>query len=112
MEDQSDGNYLRRLTNIESNQVRLPDTLLNEPLKPSQKARLTEQSLKLYNMQKAKWDLGQKMISKRVQHPRDEKFGLKEARQLIEGTYHEEDEISEDLFVPKALQDMDTSMRQ
>lgn len=63
-------------------------------------------------MQKAKWDLGQKMISKRTLHPRDEKFDLKTAKQLIEGTYHEEDEENEDLFVPQALQDMDTSMKQ
>jgi len=39
-------------------------TLLNAPLQPNQVARLSKREKKLYNLQKGKFEVIQKMISK------------------------------------------------
>ena len=70
------------------NRLRLPPTLLNEPLQPNQVARLIQRDKKLYNLQKGKFEMVTKMTSKQEIAPKNIKFSMKEARTLFKGEYY------------------------
>ena len=53
------------MAGVQASKIRLPLTLLTEPLPPSQAARLHEKDKKSYNLQKAKYEVAQKMMAKR-----------------------------------------------
>lgn len=96
---------MRRIAGIQETKICLPPTLLTEPLNPNKAARLRDKDKKLYNLQKSKYEVTMKGISKKLIHPSKQEFTLKDAKTLISGHYFvdEEDQIDE-LVVPRSVQ--------
>ena len=85
-----------RASSISGKAIRLPPTLLSEPLKPHQIFGLNRKEKRLYTLQRNKYEQVKKMIAKKKEHPKDTTFTLEQARELIKGNYHEDEEEEEE----------------
>ena len=96
-DDDHEPEEFQRSKSITDKRYFLPATLLNNPLAPSKVGRLSKKDKKLYNMQKAKYEVTQKAWSKKPLHPSQHKFSLKDAKQLIAGDYYVEEEDHDEM---------------
>ena len=72
--------------------LKLPETLLQEPLAANQVMRLSKKEKHMYNVQKGKYDQVRKKNEKKPVHPRAQVFSLADARSLVKGQYHKDEE--------------------
>ena len=93
-----DGTEGNKSSNNNAPVVRLPATLASEPIDPKKVPFLSFKERRLYNLQKGKYEQQIKVNSKRPVHPRDQVHDLDDARSLIKGTYHIQDEEDEDVI--------------
>ena len=76
-------------------QFKLPNTLLREPLDQKKILQLSKKERRMYNLQKQKYETGVKSMQKKAddgKNPKDHVFTLLEAKCLIEGEFHVDDE--------------------
>ena len=71
---------------------KLPRTLLSEPLDAKRRDNLSKKELKMYKFQKQKYEQQVKINSKKPLHPRNQDFDLLNARLLIKGEYHKDED--------------------
>ena len=95
--DDSDNEGLYKLKSLNEKRYFMPATLLNHPLNPSKVIRLSKKDKKLYNLQKSKYEVTMKAWSKKPIHPSKHLFNLEEARLLIDGKYHADEEEPDDM---------------
>ena len=95
--EESDEEGLFKLKSINEKRYIMPPTLLNHPLNPSKVIRLSKKDKKLYNLQKSKYEVTIKAWSKKPIHPSKHLFNLEEARLLIDGKYHADDDEPDDM---------------
>ena len=74
---------------------KLPQTLLSDQLDPRAVLRLTEKDQRLYKFQKAKYESTLKTNSKKDVKLEKVVFSLKDARLLLAGNYHQEEDDEE-----------------
>ena len=71
---------------------KLPPTLLSEPLDSRAVLRLVEKDQRKYKQQKAKYESTKKTNSKKDVKPSDVVFALEDARLLLAGLYHKDED--------------------
>ena len=71
---------------------KLPRPLLSEPLDAKRRDNLSKKELKMYKFQKQKYEQQVKINSKKPLHPRNQEFDLVNARLLIKGEYHKDED--------------------
>ena len=81
----------------------LPKCLLSKPLGPEKVELLSEEEKRTYNFQKNKFEAMQQKIKKMTRKPAETIITLEDARKLIQGNYHEdEDERMDDVGINEA----------